>query len=110
MAGEIAPLTPARVWTARAIAAAVDLVQIVAAPLFGAGALAPWDDALDVAAAAALTALVGWHWAFLPSFAAEIVPGLDLVPTWTAAAWLATSRKRRGAAPGRGPGGSDERA
>jgi hypothetical protein len=40
--------------------------------------------------AAVLVALVGWHWAFLPSFVAELVPGLDLVPTWTVAVWLAT--------------------
>ena len=31
----------------------------------------------------ALIRLIGWHWEFLPSFVAELVPGLDLVPFWT---------------------------
>jgi hypothetical protein len=34
--------------------------------------------------------LLGWHWAFVPSFLAELVPGLDLVPTWTLAVLIAT--------------------
>jgi hypothetical protein len=33
----------------------------------------------------ALIRLTGWHWEFLPSFIAELVPGLDLVPFWTLA-------------------------
>jgi hypothetical protein len=82
-----------RVRLARAIAISADCLQIVAFPLFLPGAASPWSDALDLAVAAALTWLVGWHWAFLPSFVAEIVPGLDLVPTWTAAAFFVTRRK-----------------
>jgi hypothetical protein len=39
---------------------------------------------------AILIKLLGWHWAFLPTFAAELVPGLDLFPTWTAAVFFAT--------------------
>ena len=84
--------TPGRVRLARAIALAADFLQIVAFPLFLPGVASPWDDALDVAVAAALTGLVGWHWAFLPSFLAEIVPGLELVPTWTAAAFFVTRK------------------
>jgi hypothetical protein len=52
-------------------------------PLFSGGALSPVDDVLDLAVAAALVRLVGWHWEFLPTFAAELVPGVDLVPLWT---------------------------
>ncbi len=29
--------------------------------------------------------LLGWHWEFLPSFFAKLVPGVDLVPFWTLA-------------------------
>ena len=29
--------------------------------------------------------LLGWHWEFLPSFFAKLVPGVDLVPFWTIA-------------------------
>ena len=41
--------------------------------------------------------LLGWHWEFLPSFFAKLVPGVDLVPFWTMAVanvW----RKEKGAA------------
>jgi hypothetical protein len=27
--------------------------------------------------------LLGWHWEFLPSFLAKLVPGVDLVSLWT---------------------------
>lgn len=90
-------LTARRVWLARGIAIAADFLQIAAFPFFLPGAASPWSDALDLAVAAAMTYLVGWHWAFLPSFVAEVVPGLDLVPTWTAAAFYVT-RGRGGVA------------
>jgi hypothetical protein len=45
--------------------------------------LHPTDDAFDVAVAAILVHLLGWHWEFLPAFAAELIPGVDLVPSWT---------------------------
>jgi hypothetical protein len=32
-----------------------------------------------------LTSLLGWHWEFLPAFAFELVPGVDMVPLWTLA-------------------------
>lgn len=86
-------LTPGRVWAARFLAVAADAVQIVGFPLFAAGAASPWNDLLDFLVAGAMTFLVGWHWAFLPSFFAELVPGLDLVPTWTLAVFFATRAK-----------------
>jgi hypothetical protein len=88
----------ARIRAARYLAVAADALQIAILPLFAPGGFSPWNDALDVAIAAALTRLIGWHWAFLPSFVAELVPGLDLVPTWTAAVFFVT---RGGALPGR---------
>ena len=82
--------SPGRVRAARAFAIAADILQIAVFPVFAPGAVSPWDDGLDFLVAAVLTWLIGWHWAFLPSFAAELVPGLDLVPTWTAAVFFAT--------------------
>jgi len=67
------------------LAIAADALQIFVFPLFGEGALSPADDVLDLAVAAALIHLLGWHWEFLPAFAAELVPGIDLVPFWTMA-------------------------
>jgi hypothetical protein len=67
------------------LAMAADALQIFVFPLFAEGALSPADDVLDVAVAAVLVHLLGWHWEFLPAFAAELVPGVDLVPFWTMA-------------------------
>ncbi|HSP94593.1 MAG TPA: hypothetical protein VLU06_08570 [Thermoanaerobaculia bacterium] len=81
---------PGRVRAARLIAVAADIVQIVVFPLFAPGLASPWNNALDLLVAVAMVLLIGWHWAFLPSFFAELVPGLDLVPTWTAAVFFVT--------------------
>ena|SRR6516164_9437915 len=67
------------------LAMAADALQIAAFPLFAEGGISPLDTLLDVAVAFILIRMLGWHWAFLPSLIAEVVPGLDLFPTWTAA-------------------------
>jgi hypothetical protein len=95
MKAVVRPMTPGRVFAARAIAIAADFLQIVVFPAFSEGGVSPLDAGLDVAVAGLMTFLVGWHWAFLPSFAAELVPLVDLVPTWTAAVFIATRPSRR---------------
>lgn len=70
---------------ALAIAMIADVVQIGLFPLFVEGAFSAFNDALDVVIAVVMLWLLGWHWAFLPSLIAEVVPGLNIVPTWTAA-------------------------
>jgi hypothetical protein len=75
------------------VAIAVDAIQIVALPMFVAGGLSPVDAVLDAVAAVVLIELLGWHWAFLPTLAAELVPGLDLFPTWTAAVFFVTRQR-----------------
>ena len=86
--------SPSRVWMARVLALAVDAMQIVFLPLFAEGIASPFNDALDVVAGLVMVWLVGWHWAFLPSFAAELVPGLDIFPSWTMAVWFATRGRK----------------
>jgi hypothetical protein len=71
--------------TAMILAAAADALQIFVIPLFAEGAFSPADDLLDLGVAMTLTRLLGWHWEFLPAFAGELVPGVDLVPFWTLA-------------------------
>jgi hypothetical protein len=71
--------------TALILAIVADTAQIVLFPLFVNGALSPFDDIMDVTVAVVLTRLVGWHWEFLPSSLAKLVPGVDLVPLWTLA-------------------------
>ena len=72
-----------RFQTAMALAVAADALQIFVMPFFAEGAMSPADDLLDLVVAVVLVRLLGWHWEFLPAFAAELVPGFDLVPFWT---------------------------
>lgn len=77
------------------VAIVADAIQIGAMPLFAGGAVSPADTVLDMIAGFILIRLLGWHWAFLPSFLAELVPGFDLFPTWTAAVFYVSRQKAR---------------
>jgi hypothetical protein len=67
------------------LAIVADALQIAVFPFFVEGALSPADDVLDFGVGALMVHLLGWHWEFLPSFFAKLVPGVDLVPFWTMA-------------------------
>jgi hypothetical protein len=71
--------------TAMILAIVADALQIVVFPVFIEGAISPADDIVDLGIGAAMINLLGWHWEFLPSFLAKLVPGVDLVPFWTMA-------------------------
>ncbi|MGB8010921.1 MAG: hypothetical protein WCF68_04860 [Terriglobales bacterium] len=75
------------------VAIAADILQMVAFPLFAEGAMSPADSALDLIVAFVMIRLLGWHWAFLPTAAAKLIPGVDLFPTWTTAVWFVTRHK-----------------
>jgi hypothetical protein len=77
------------------VAVAADATQIVGLPLFAEGALSPADSVLDLVVAAVLIRCLGWHWAFLPTLVAELIPGFDLFPTWTAAVFYVTMQQDR---------------
>jgi hypothetical protein len=76
-----------------AVAIAADALQIAALPLFAEGGVSPADSLLDLIVAFVMIRLLGWHWAFLPTLAAELIPGADLFPTWTAAVWFVTRQQ-----------------
>ena len=78
---------------ARWVAVAADLLQIVVLPAFFPGILSPLNGALDLLVGFAMVLMLGWHVAFLPTFVAELVPFVDLFPTWTLAVFFVT-RKR----------------
>jgi len=86
-------LTPTRLRAAWIIAIAVDALQLGLFPITL--TLSTWlDKPLDLIAMSVLWYLVGWHWALLPTFVVELVPFVELVPTWTLALWL-ISRKQK---------------
>jgi len=77
------------------LAIVADALQIFLLPWFVEGAISPADDVMDLGIAALMVHLLGWHWEFLPSFLAKLVPGVDLVPFWTIAVanvWRKTKR------------------
>jgi hypothetical protein len=74
-----------RMKAALLLAIVADVAQIAVLPLFVEGYASPAEDLLDLCIGGILTLLLGWHWEFLPSFAAKLIPGVDLVPLWTLA-------------------------
>jgi hypothetical protein len=89
------PGRPKSFTTALLVAIFADLFQIVFFPMFAQGVLSPLDDALDVAVGAAMTYLIGWHWAFLPSFLGKLAPFLDELPCWTLAVLYVRAERGR---------------
>lgn len=77
------------------VAIAADVLQWVIAPLVAAGGASIPDDIIDVVVAGLLIKLLGWHWAFAPSFVVKLIPVADFVPTWTMAVWIATRGSKR---------------
>lgn len=82
---------------ALAIAATADAFQIGLLPLFAEGAFSPVDDALDLGAFIILVKVLGWHPLLLPTMVAELIPLVDLAPTWTVAVLIIIRRKRAAA-------------
>jgi len=79
-------------WT---VALVADGLQWVIFPLVITPAGWPADGVIDVVTAGILIKLLGWHWAFLPTFLVELIPGVDMVPTWTVAVFLATRGRKK---------------
>jgi len=93
-------ISPRRLWIARGLAIAADLIQIVIFPLFLGGAASPANNVLDVALCVAMIAMLGFHIAFLPTLVAELLPVIDLFPTWTAAVFFVTRSGAKGTGDG----------
>jgi hypothetical protein len=66
------------------LAAASDLAQWAFFPAVVEGAASPIEVALDACTALVILLAVGFQWRLAIALAAELVPGLDLFPTWTA--------------------------
>ena len=98
-------VTPRRVKIAFAVGILADILQLPVnlsffsiglATVFGEIPLETIDLGIDIVTALIINRLLGFHWALLPTFAIEAVPGLDAAPTWTACvAYVAMKRRQR---------------
>jgi hypothetical protein len=92
-------LTNKRIVTAYAIAIIADLIElpITAAELtgFGAPVAEGFDFFIDVVVFGAMYKLLGFHWMLLPSFCVEVIPGLDLLPTWVGCVWVVVRQRKK---------------
>jgi hypothetical protein len=96
-------LTRNRIMAAFAIAVIADVLEfpITAVEITVAGAPSGELAAfvLDCVVMGAMTKLLGFHWMFLPGFCVEMIPGLDLLPTWVGCvAFVVWKRKKERAA------------
>jgi hypothetical protein len=74
------PLNKTRIWFAFTVAVVVDSLQFALGPL---GWLAV-DEILDAVAMILTSIALGFHMLLLPTFVLELIPGPDMLPTWTA--------------------------
>lgn len=93
MANRLFPpvLTRRRIWTACAVAMVADGIQILLGPL---GWVGP-DEVVDIIVMSILTLLLGFHPLFLPTFVAEFIPTIDMLPTWTACTLIVIGLRRK---------------
>jgi hypothetical protein len=103
-------LTTGRIAAAFGVAVAADLIQLPLTVAFAAAlasvvgigatvAIQTVDVVADLLAACVTTALLGFHWALLPTVFLEAIPGLSAAPTWTGCVafvvWRRTRETRR---------------
>lgn len=67
------------------VAGASDLVQLLFVPVVVEGAASPFEVALDLTTALVILLVMGFRWRLAMALVAELIPGVDLFPTWTAA-------------------------
>src|SRR6187551_1157295 len=84
-------LTPARIGVAFAVAITADAVQLLLGPI---GWFWP-VQVIDVLATIATTLLIGFHPLLLPTFILELLPLVDMLPTWTACVAAVVALRKR---------------
>jgi len=92
-------LTRKRIIIAYAVAVVADLIEFpISAAEFsvvGAGAGEFAAFVVDAIVFGVMTKLLGFHWMFLPSFCVEVIPGLDLLPTWVGCVFLVVRQRKK---------------
>lgn len=84
-------LTRGRIVAAVAVALAADGFQVMLGPLGWTFA----DEIIDVITMGLISWLVGFHMLFLPTFAVEFIPVVDMLPTWTGCTFLVITLRKR---------------
>jgi hypothetical protein len=84
-------LTPGRIRLAYGVAVAADALQMMLGPLGWVVA----DQVVDVIAGVITWRLLGFHPLLLPTFVVELLPVIDLLPTWTGCVALVVSRRKK---------------
>ena len=88
-------LTRPRIWAAYVIAVLTDGLQFLLGPAGWVG----FDEGADVVAMVLLTAILGFHPFFLPTFVVELLPITDMLPTWTGCTAAVVLLRKRAQAP-----------
>ena len=84
-------LTRPRVRLAYAVGVTADVLQLLLGPLGWAFA----DEVIDVAAMILTWNVIGFHPLLLPTFAIELLPIADWLPTWTGCVALVVALRQR---------------
>jgi hypothetical protein len=84
-------LTRRRILLAFIVAAVADALQLALGPL-------GWflfDEIIDVIAMISIILLLGFHPLLLPTFVVELIPLVDMFPTWTGCVLAVVALKRK---------------
>jgi hypothetical protein len=90
----VPPLSRWRAALAFTVAVGVDAGQLVLGPLGWVFA----DEGLDLIAMVVMVWLLGFHPLLLPTFVIELLPVVDVLPTWTGCVGLVVARRRQAGA------------
>ncbi len=85
-------LTRGRIVFALAVAVIADGLQVLLGPL----GWAFFDEIIDVIAMGVTTWTLGFHVLLLPTFVVEVIPLVDMLPTWTACVLAVAVLRGRG--------------
>ena len=88
---QVPVLTRNRVRLAYAIGLTADTCQLLLGPLGWAGA----DELIDLAAMILTWRVIGFHPLLLPTFALELLPIADLLPTWTGCVAIVVALRKK---------------
>jgi len=88
---QVPVLTRNRIRLAYAIGLAADACQLLLGPLGWAGA----DELIDLSAMILTWRVIGFHPLLLPTFALELLPIADLLPTWTGCVAMVVALRKK---------------